>query len=149
MFAALDAEGVNGATVAAATAGAAAERFEALKSDATLQQTVWYLARLSSAANDTDFVSALDSLGFDTRRSASPAGLVAELSRVVRADARPISPLGELALKSAQRVLAERLLGQSHSLFGDSIEDVRASLKPSANAVGFGALAVGSKEVVH
>lgn len=141
MFAALDAEGVSGATVAAATAGAAAERFEALKSDATLQRTVWYLARLASAANESDFVVALGSLGFDTDRAVHPAGLVAELSRVVRADVGAPSPLGELALKSAQRVLAETLLGRPHSLFGDSIEEVQASLQSCSSAGGFGKLA--------
>ncbi|MGE0787784.1 MAG: hypothetical protein AB7S26_19065 [Sandaracinaceae bacterium] len=54
VFEALDAPGVNGATVAAATAHAAADRFEALKSDATLQHTIWLLARLGAAAKSDD-----------------------------------------------------------------------------------------------
>lgn len=140
VFDALDAPDVNGASIASATAHAAGERFEALKSDPTLQHTVWLLARLGAAAKSDDFVTQLDALGIDARRAASGIGLVAEVGRVVRSQAPPTSALAELALKAAQRVLSERVVEQSKSLFGTTIDDVRAASASFGTKEGFAAL---------
>ena len=140
VFEALDASGVDGARVAAATAQAAGERFESLKSDPTLQHTIWLLARLGAAAKSDQFAAQLGELGIDARRAASGVGLVAEVARVVRDQAPPTTALSELALKSAQRVLSERIVEQSRSLFGTTIDDVRAASASFGTKEGFALL---------
>jgi hypothetical protein len=140
VFDALDSPVVSGASVAAATAGAAAERFDALKSDPTLQHTIWLIARIGAAANSDDFVGRLGELEVDPRRASSGAGLVAEVGRVVRVHAPPSNALAELALKAAQRVLSERVVEQSKSLFGTTIDDVRAATASFGTKEGFASL---------
>jgi hypothetical protein len=137
VFAALNGHGVNGASLAAATAVAAGDRFEALKSDPTLQHTIWLLARLGASAKSDDFVAQLGALDIDARRASSGAGLVAEIGKVVRTQAPPTSALAELALKAAQRVVSERIVEQSRTLFGTTIDDVRAATAKFGTKDGF------------
>jgi hypothetical protein len=137
VFEALDLPGVDGARVAAATASAAGDRFEALKSDPTLQQVVWLLVRVGTAAEGDDFTRDLAALGLDPRRASSGIGLVAEVARAARTAAPPEGVLAELALKSVQHVLAERVVEQSRSLFGTTLDDVRAAAAKFGTKDGF------------
>jgi len=140
VFAALDSPGLDGSHLAAATAQASSERFELLKSDSTLQHTVWLLARLGAAAKSDNFIGQLELLGLDPRRAATGAGLVAEVGRVIQANAPPSNMLAVLAVKGAQKVLAERLVEQSKSLFGTNLDDVRAAAASFGTKDGFATL---------
>lgn len=134
--------GIDAPALAAATAHAAASRFEQLKSDEALQQAVWCLARLGNAAKTADFAAELVSIGIDPRRAGSGLGLVSELSRAIEGGLHaPPSTLGELAIKSAQHVVAERVVAQSASLFGTTLDDVRAAASAFGTKDGFASLA--------
>lgn len=140
VFDALECPGVDASQLAAATAEATATRFDALKSDATLHATVWLLARLGAAAKSANFANELESLGLDVRRAATGIGLIAEVGRVVRAQAAPTSAFAELALKAAQKVLSERVVEQSKSLFGGTLDDVRVAASSFGTKDGFASL---------
>lgn len=134
--------GVDAPTLAAVTANAAASRFDGLKSDETLQQSIWYLAALGNAARAGDFGAQLMGMGIEPQRAASGLGLVSELANAIRgALDRPPSTLGELAIKSAQHVVAERIVAQSRSLFGTTLEDVRTAASAFGTKDGFSLLA--------
>lgn len=140
VFASFEHPSLSAASLAAATASAASARFDALKDDETLQATIWLLARLGAAAKAGDFAAQLSALGLDPKRSASGIGLVAEFGRVVREQAPPDGPLAEIAIKTAQRALSERVVEQSRSLFGTTLEDVQAAAARFGTADGFGAM---------
>lgn len=140
VFDALAVPGIDAARLSAVTAKAAAQRFHAMKDDPTLQGAVWVLARLGSISKGGDFALHLRSLGIEPARASSGMGLVAEVARIVRQSVEGPSALGDVASKSAQKVLATRIVEQSRSLFGTTLEDVRAAVASVGTPNGFGYL---------
>jgi hypothetical protein len=134
---ALGAEEPDANFIASQTARAAARHFTQLKGDPMLAECLWTLARIGTAAKGTSFERDILHFGFDTARSTTGLGFVSEAARVVTRECPRPSLFGEMALAAFKDVLAARLVDQSSSLFGATLDDVRLATATIGTDNGF------------
>jgi hypothetical protein len=129
--------------LAAATLRASEAQLRALKDDATLAHSTWLLAQLAEAARSPDFAGRLRELGVDTDGVTNGLGLVARVgshAREYAATAPGSNVFGDIAVEALQATLARVIGAQGAGLFGASMNDAQAALRPYGTERGFGEL---------
>src|SRR5215207_1643880 len=123
VFAALEQPSIDATSVATAVAGATGEQLGSLKGDPALTYCFWTLARIVTAARESDFASRLQNLGIKTAGITDGVAFVREVARAVekglreRSNPTVASRIAELSLRD---VLSAAVVGRSDSLFGSS-----------------------------
>ena len=123
-----------------ATLVAARRRLRELDRDPSLAYSFWLLVRVTWAARSPDFAAALGDLGLSVRPGESTIGFISKISDHVRdvAAQNPESgPFAELASLALRRALTETVGQHAPSLFGSSIDDIQAALRPYSTERNF------------
>lgn len=130
--------------IADETATAAENRLRRLRNDASFAYCFWLLTRIAWASRGQDFEGALAELGLEVQADESVVSFISNVSRRAGAViyAHPESgPFSELASLSMRRALTETVGQQGGSLFGSSVDDLRAAFRRYSTPAQFGVIA--------
>lgn len=129
--------------IAATTLAASEARLRRLANDPVLSHSVWLLGRLAEAARTDSFQDALRAIGVDPSGVNSAVGLVARVGEHMQrfADDHPESAIfGDVAGLALRSTLSHAVGSSARGLFGASLTDVQAVLRPLATERRFGEL---------
>lgn len=138
--------GSNATEIAAATADAAEASLRAASNDRALRHAFWLLAQIPLAARETDFGTALRSLGLEIGNTPTLVEICSAMMASIdtaAGEAGGTSDLSEMATKAAVESLISVARREGESLFGATYapDEARAALHGLATERQFGLLA--------
>ena len=140
----LDEPSLDAGAVARATTAAAERRLRALTRDPSLIYSFWVLVRLTSAARQADFESALADIDVEARPGEPILAFIARVTERVRGVAAEHPESGhfaELASLALRQSLAATVGQHGASLFGSSVDDLQVALRQYSAGERFGRVA--------
>ena len=131
--------------IANATIKATGRDISNLSSEPSVYYPFFILSQIISKVDSENFVGELSELGIASQEISSTLEFINQTSEFVQKEIRktgnPKDLISEIALKSFTEALTRVSIGETQSIFGSSIEDVRNTISKYKSPKGFAELA--------